>query len=352
MQVQELAVREERDAAPGLKGALLRAYSRVLRPYIALVARKGGCDAGPGPGADRDPGMDISSTGLSPGEARLVDAMAAYYTRYYRGDLGLPDWQDRVAKRLGETGPWSARDLTLVGEALLNAEDYFRHSGYWQSWRSVPPETVDLEYALAAVAGACLPPGPSARGVLDVACGHGRLLRALRERLGGGVALYGVDINAEMVALSARACPGARVQQASAYHLPFTDRAVAVALCHEAMMHLDRPAAAVAEICRVAADRVYFSVTTHWQLATLGRRLGWLPRRDPRVPHWDYDLEVVRRWLPAGWRWRLVGADLIGRKPLRLSHRAHRRVHAVERHLPQWLLRRLGQAVYVYGERQ
>jgi 2-polyprenyl-3-methyl-5-hydroxy-6-metoxy-1,4-benzoquinol methylase len=39
-QVDELTFSEEDARAPGLKGAVLRAYGRVFKPYIALVARK------------------------------------------------------------------------------------------------------------------------------------------------------------------------------------------------------------------------------------------------------------------------------------------------------------------------
>ena len=56
---------------------------------------------------------------------------------------------------------------------------------------------------------------------------------------------------------------------------------------------------------------------------------------------------MTNRWLP------IAGGILIGRKALRLSHRAHLVLHrALGRLVPQPVLRRFGQSLFVYGRRE
>jgi len=222
------------------------------------------------------------------------------------------------------------------------SERFFRESDYWRAWSQVPDATVDLGYALRAVE-------PTDRRVLDAPCGRGRLLKAAKARA-PEARLYGLDVNRDMVAQTRRELPAARVQIASVYAIPFAAHSFDVVLCHESFMHFDEPAQALAELCRVSRDRVYFSVTTRRQLNTLMRRLGLLSTSD--VPHWTYNLDEVRRLLPRGFGWSIVGGILVGRKALRLSHTAHRRLHhALGRFIPQPILTTFGQSLFVYGRR-
>src|SRR5262249_11889637 len=120
---------------------------------------------------------------------------------------------------------------------------------------------------------------------------------------------------------------------------------------NESFMHFDEPRRALGELCRVSRERVYFSVTTRRQLNTLLRRLGLLPVRD--VPHWTYNIEDIRPFLPENFRWSILGGILVGRKALRLSHAAHLRLHrTLGRLLPQPALRVWGQSLFVYGWRR
>lgn len=224
-----------------------------------------------------------------------------------------------------------------------DAERYFRSSDYWKAWSAVPDLTADIRYALRAVR-------PTDRRVLDVSCGRGRLLRAVRAQA-PAAALFGLDVNGEMVAQVRRDLPGVRAQVASVYAIPFRDRACDVVLCHESFMHFDDPRGALGELCRVSADRVYFSVTTRRQLNTLLRRIGLLGASD--VPHWTHNVEDLAPLLPEAFRWDVRGAFLIGHKALRLSHAMHTRLHElVGRFVPEPLLRRFGQTLFVYGARR
>lgn len=222
-------------------------------------------------------------------------------------------------------------------------ERFFKESEYWRAWSDVPDLTADIPYALRAVRA-------SDRRVLDVPCGRGRLLKAVGETA-PGAALYGLDVNDRMVALTAHAVPRARVQVASVYAIPYRDRSFDAVLCHESFMHFAEPHVALAELTRVARERVYVSVTTRRQLNSLLRRWGLLAASD--VPHWSYDLEDLRALLPDSFEWTIVGGFLVGRKALRLSHAAHRRLHErLGRRLPQWILRRFGQTLFAYGIRR
>jgi len=224
-----------------------------------------------------------------------------------------------------------------------DAEGFFRASDYWRAWSAVPDLTADILYALRSIR-------PSDRRVLDVPCGRGRLLKAVRAHA-PGAALFGLDVNDGMVAQVLRDLPGVHAQVASVYAIPFRDRTFDAVLCHESFMHFDDPRGALDELCRVSSDRVYFSVTTRRQLNTLLRRIGLLGSSD--VPHWTYNVEDLAPLLAHAFRWEVRGAFLVGHKALRLSHAVHTRLHErVGRHLPVSLLRRFGQTLFVYGSRK
>jgi SAM-dependent methyltransferase len=226
----------------------------------------------------------------------------------------------------------------------MKAEEFFRTTSYWRAWSQVPDVTADIAYALAAVES-------SDRSVLDVPCGRGRLLKALRHRR-SDLALFGLDVNGHMIAEARRLVPAARAAVASVYAIPFRHRAFDVVICHESFMHFDDPAAAMSELTRVAHRAVYLSVTTRRQLNTLLRRLRLLGSSS--VPHWSYDLEDLEPFLSRDeFEWKVVGAFLVGRKALRLSHGTYLRLHTlVGRRLPQRLLRHFGQTLFLYGIRR
>jgi len=222
-------------------------------------------------------------------------------------------------------------------------ERYFRHSDYWRRWSAMPDLTADIPYALAAL-------DRRDRRVLDVPCGRGRLLTAVRATL-PSAELHGLDISEGMIRQVRAGCPSVHAHVGSVYALPFADRYFDTVLCHESFMHFEEPVRALAELGRVARRRLYLSVTTRRQINTVLRWLGLLAASD--VPHWTYDHEEIARLLPEDFAWEIRGAFLFGRKALRLGHAAHARLHRViGRRLPQWLLRRAGQTLFLYGTRR
>jgi SAM-dependent methyltransferase len=235
------------------------------------------------------------------------------------------------------------RGLSMA-ERERPAERYFRESKYWEVWSKVPDVTADLTYALAAVRS-------THRLVLDVPCGRGRLLKAVLARY-PSMSLYGVDVNSDMVRQTRDAIRAVRVAVASVYAMPFRDRTFDLVVCHQSFMHFEDPLAALKELTRVARTDVYMSITTRRQLNTALRHIGLLATSD--VPHWTYNIEEVKSMLArTDFDWTVTGAFLIGKKVLRVSEETYLNVHrAIGQRLPQRVLRRFGQTLFLYGRRR
>src|SRR5215213_8911902 len=73
------------------------------------------------------------------------------------------------------------------------------------------------------------PFGPSDR-ILDLGCGTGIVARVLRERLGGGARLAGIDLSGAMVAKARSIAPDIEWHEGNAVALPFTDGSFDVVL--------------------------------------------------------------------------------------------------------------------------
>lgn len=96
------------------------------------------------------------------------------------------------------------------------------------------------------------PIGPSDR-ILDLGCGTGIVARVLRERLGGGAHLTGIDINAGMLAKARSIAPDITWVEGNAMALPVPDRAFELVLAQQVIQFTPDHAAAVREIRRVLA---------------------------------------------------------------------------------------------------
>jgi SAM-dependent methyltransferase len=116
------------------------------------------------------------------------------------------------------------------------------------------------------------------RAVLDVGTGTGR---AALELARGGARVTGVDASAEMLrvarARAAEAGIDATFDVADAHHLPYADRAFHCAVSLRVLMHTPDWRQCLAELCRVADDRVVFDYPAALSAAAiqaLGRRLA------------------------------------------------------------------------------
>lgn len=92
---------------------------------------------------------------------------------------------------------------------------------------------------------------PDDRAVLDLACGDGHLLAALRERA-PRAALIGVDLSdGELACARERLGACADLRQERAQSLSLADASIDFATCHMALMLMDDVAAVAAELRRV-----------------------------------------------------------------------------------------------------
>jgi ubiquinone/menaquinone biosynthesis C-methylase UbiE len=94
------------------------------------------------------------------------------------------------------------------------------------------------------------PIGPSDR-ILDLGCGTGIVARKLRERLGGGARITGVDASAEMIAAARTLAPEIEWREANAMSLPFDDASFDLVVCQHMLQFTPDPLVALAEARRI-----------------------------------------------------------------------------------------------------
>ena len=170
-------------------------------------------------------------------DATLRERLEAYYARYYRGALGIPQWRELVAIRLADT-------------------DYERG------------RLARLEQALGrSVAGTRL---------LSVGCGTGGF-NVLARRSGADA--WGVDASEEAVAIADLRVPGRRIFCAQAEALPFEDGSFDVVYCYSTLEHVRDAGRAVREMVRVLGPRgrVYVHTPNRWACFEGHYKIFWLP---------------------------------------------------------------------------
>jgi SAM-dependent methyltransferase len=153
-------------------------------------------------------------------------------------DLRDPGWPviRKVAARLADHGRWY----------VAESQAFFAvRAGTWDAKFGD-----DLPAYARAVTGAGLPPGGV---VLDVGCGTGRALPALRAAVGDTGVVIGVDITPQMldVARARGRAERAALLLANARRLPFASGSVDAVFAAGLIMHLPDTGAALAELARV-----------------------------------------------------------------------------------------------------
>lgn len=132
--------------------------------------------------------------------------------------------------------------------------------------------------------------GLDASLVLDAGCGEGETIERLRDVLPTN--LVGFDINPESVAFAAQRFPKMTFTVEDIYHLPYATGSFALVFCLEVLEHLERPAAALAELARVARSDIVISVPHEpWF------RLGNLAR-GKYLKRWGDHPEHIQHWNP------------------------------------------------------
>jgi SAM-dependent methyltransferase len=87
--------------------------------------------------------------------------------------------------------------------------------------------------------------------ILDLGCGTGIVARRLRERLGGGARISGVDASADMLAKARALAPELEWREANAMQLPFPDGSFELVVSQQMLQFVPDRARALAEIRRV-----------------------------------------------------------------------------------------------------
>jgi ubiquinone/menaquinone biosynthesis C-methylase UbiE len=98
------------------------------------------------------------------------------------------------------------------------------------------------------------PIGASER-ILDLGCGTGVVARVLRERLGGGAAIVGIDASQPLIEVARSLEPELDFRVGTAAALPFADASFDLVLCHDIRkLEPDHPGA-LREVLRVLSPR-------------------------------------------------------------------------------------------------
>jgi SAM-dependent methyltransferase len=108
------------------------------------------------------------------------------------------------------------------------------------------------------------------RRVLDVGTGTGRAAIALASR---GAIVTGVDASAEMLTVAKSRAREARVtvafEQGDAHRLAYADRSFDAVVCLRVLMHTPDWRRSLAELCRIAGDRIVFDYPALMSAAAL-----------------------------------------------------------------------------------
>lgn len=86
------------------------------------------------------------------------------------------------------------------------------------------------------------------RSVLDLCCGQGSLTAVMSST---GAAVTGLDFSSAMLAIAAKAAPGAALHEGDATAMPFADESFDAVVCNFGMMHISDQPKALSEIRRV-----------------------------------------------------------------------------------------------------
>ncbi len=98
--------------------------------------------------------------------------------------------------------------------------------------------------------------------LLDVGTGTGAVARAALERVGATGSVVAVDPNEGMLAVAARLAPRLDIRRGIAEHLPLGDDEVDCVTCQFALMFIEDPARAIAEMARVIRPAGRVAVAT------------------------------------------------------------------------------------------
>ena len=96
------------------------------------------------------------------------------------------------------------------------------------------------------------------RNILEVGCGEGYLITDVFSKCKSIECISACDLDSQQLLPQVHSL--SQFYQCSVYDMPFASASFDLVCCLEVLEHLDDPASALAEICRVAKDHVLISV--------------------------------------------------------------------------------------------
>jgi SAM-dependent methyltransferase len=133
--------------------------------------------------------------------------------------------------------------------------------------------------------------GLDAASALEVGCGEGFSTQRIRRMLPVGASFEAGDVEDRLVQAARAANPDVPIRLESIYQLPRPDRSADLVLALEVLEHLQEPAKALAEVCRVSRKYVVLGVPREplWRAMNLARLkyLGSLGNTPGHLQHWS-----------------------------------------------------------------
>ncbi len=130
-----------------------------------------------------------------------------------------------------------------------------------------------------------------AEDVVEVGCGEGFSTEKLRAFLPPSVPLRGLEIEDRLIAEARQRNPTTEFIKGSIYELPFADASIDTIVCLEVLEHLDAPAKALVELCRVARRHLVLSVPREplWRALNFarGKYVTGLGNTPGHLNHWS-----------------------------------------------------------------
>lgn len=228
----------------------------------------------------------------------------------------------------------------------MKSLNFFRDTSYWREWAKVDPKGGFEIRFIKNIIKQLTENGNKVK-VLDVACGHGRMLEHLSKIK--GVSPYGIDINKHTLKLAKKAVPSADLKVGSVYELPYKDKYFDVVMVVASFMHFEDYNKAISELVRVSKKYVIFDITTKRNISEFLRDRKIMSRS--KVPEFRYNYEQIYNILPKeNFQWELTGYSLLSRKLL--SKTLHKYYEPLDRLIfPEVILNKIGHSILILGYR-
>jgi SAM-dependent methyltransferase len=154
----------------------------------------------------------------------------------------------------------------------------------------------------------------TAHNILDVGCGFGLETLRLAEKAGPDVGVHGIDLSSQFIEEAKRragaAGLSARFQTGDARSLPFADDHFDVVRAERVLIYLDDPAAALAEMKRVAKPGAAISlIEPDFSTTNINHPDRTLART---ILTFEHDTAVAQNWLPGLLHVRLAALGFSG----------------------------------------